>query len=167
MRVARELDVDVTIPLPQTPSGGRFAPSPTRRDSDRARRGCSGPCGAALTIFTALPLVQMTSLERLHAGAAIDVGDDVVILRPRAASRKAASFSGGHDSLERATGVQIRQEDALRRIHDLRRLRHEMDAAEGDHLRIRLPPPGSSGPANRRRNRPAPGSPSPGNCARG
>ena len=73
--------------------------------------------------------------ERLHAGGAVDVADDLVV---RIALQPLRELVGRAAVGERAAGVQVRQQDLLVRVQDLRGFRHEMDAAEYDHLRARL-----------------------------
>ena len=102
--------------------------------------------------------------QRLHRRAAIDVGDGpeirVGLLQRGQLVRRTAFF-------ERTAGVLVRQHDNFLRVQNLRRLGHEMHAAEHNHVRVRLWPPAGKGRANRRRNPPRPGFPAPGNCARG
>jgi hypothetical protein len=47
-----------------------------------------------------------------------------------------AQLVGGALFRERATGLQVRDDHDLLRVHDLGRLGHEVHAAEQDHLRV-------------------------------
>ena len=82
--------------------------------------------------------MQITSLWRLYLGGAIDVGDDIHAGMPRLVGGQL----GGVARLgQRAAGVHVGQENFFLRIHDLRRLGHEMDAAKENDVglgRLRL-----------------------------
>ena len=74
---------------------------------------------------------------RLHSSAAVDVGDNVIVLvhsLPQE-SRERLWRAGFR---ERATGIQIGQNDALGRVNNLCRLGHEMDAAKENDIGIRF-----------------------------
>jgi hypothetical protein len=75
--------------------------------------------------------------KRLHAGAAIDVGDDVIIFVGVLVEER-LQFVGRAGGGKRTAGVQIRQEDTLRRVNDFRRLRHEVHSAKEDDIGVRL-----------------------------
>src|SRR3546814_6344442 len=72
--------------------------------------------------------------ERLHRGRAVDVGqrDMIGMLRP-----EARELFGRATVLEAAPRVHVGQHDDLFGRQYLRRLDHELDAAEGDDLGIR------------------------------
>ena len=71
--------------------------------------------------------------QRLHRRAAIDVGDGpeirVGLLQRGQLVRRTAFF-------ERTAGVLVRQHDDFVRVQNLRRLGHEMHAAENNHVRV-------------------------------
>ena len=75
--------------------------------------------------------------ERFHARAAIDVGDNVVILFGVRIEERFEFFRRARFR-ERASRIQIGQENFLRRIQDLRGLRHEMNAAKKNDIRVGL-----------------------------
>ena len=72
--------------------------------------------------------------QRLHARRAIDVADDLVVrilLEPLAELIRWTAIG------QRAPRVEIGEQHLLVGVEDLRRLGHEMDAAEGDDFRLR------------------------------
>ena len=93
--------------------------------------------GSASTIRTAFDEVQQTSRLRLHVGGGVDVGDDCEVridlaqLVAPLGQRLAGDRVG-----ERAAGAEVGQEHRLLRVQDLRRLGHEVDAAEDDHVGV-------------------------------
>ena len=134
--VAGELHVHVARALPQLhlPSGLLHHPRAEiliRHKEDRAilRRGLHDLHGVAARADAVA--------ERLHVAAAVDVGDDVVVL-VGVRLQKGLQLRSRAALLQRAARVAVREHHRLRRIHDLRRLRHEMHAAEDDHIRLRL-----------------------------
>ena len=72
--------------------------------------------------------------ERLHLGAAVDVGDGQKI---RVGLLQFPEFVSRAAFLERASGALVRQNHDLVRAEDLGGLRHEMNAAEDDDIRLR------------------------------
>ena len=69
----------------------------------------------------------------LHSGRAVDVAHHHVVgvvLEPGAESVGRAAVG------QRAAGVQVGNDDALGGVEDLGGFGHEVDAAEGDHLRV-------------------------------
>jgi hypothetical protein len=72
--------------------------------------------------------------QRLHVGGAVDVADHGVIrilLEPLREQRRGTAVG------ERAARVEIRDHDDLVGVEDLRGLRHEVHAAEADHVGLR------------------------------
>ena len=132
--VAGELDVDVTIALPQVHLAAGLFHDPGAEvlvgdEEDGAVGGglvddLHGVAGGADDVA-----------ERLHAAGAVDVGDDVVVL-VRVRLEEGFELVGGAGLLERAAGVGVGQDDDFARVHDLRGLRHEVDAAEGDDVGV-------------------------------
>ena len=73
--------------------------------------------------------------ERFHRRRAVDVGQrDMVRVR----GAEGRELVGRAAVLEAASGVHVGQDDGLLRREDFRRLRHEANAAEGDHLGVGL-----------------------------
>jgi hypothetical protein len=91
-----------------------------------------------LRIVSADELVTMMSLSAFHRGRAVDVGErDMVRVR----GAEGRELLGRAAVLEAAAGIHVGQDDDLVGRQDLRGLRHEADAAEGDHVgvgRLRL-----------------------------
>ena len=71
--------------------------------------------------------------EGFHRRRAVDVahGDVVGVLGAEGGKRL-----GGAGIRQRAAGVQVRQQHGFGRAEDLGGLRHEVDAAENDHLGV-------------------------------
>ena len=100
----------------------------------------------------------------LHLGGRVDVHHDDRAGVPRLPR---AQLLGGDRVGERAAGVGVGQQHRLVRAQDRGGLGHEVDAAEGDHVGARWPPPAARGRASRRRSRPRPGPRAAGSCGRG
>jgi hypothetical protein len=73
--------------------------------------------------------------ERLHGGAAIDVGDGPEI---RIGRLQLGEFGRGAAFFEGTTGVLVRQHDDFVGVQNLRGLGHEMHAAEDDDIGVGL-----------------------------
>ena len=74
--------------------------------------------------------------QRLHLGGAVDVADDDGA-RDAAPSTR-AKRSAGQPLGERAARLEVRQDDDLVGVQDLRGLGHEVDAGEADDVGLRL-----------------------------
>ena len=75
--------------------------------------------------------------EGLHARAAIDVGDDVVVLVGALFEELRELFRRARFG-EGAAGVEIRQDHFLGGVENFRGLSHEMDAAEKNDFGVGL-----------------------------
>ena len=75
--------------------------------------------------------------EGLHSGAAVDVGNDEVVLLGMLIEI-GLQFVGWAGIGEGTSGLHIRNDDSLPRTEDLGRLTHEVDPAEDDHVGISL-----------------------------
>ncbi len=75
--------------------------------------------------------------ERFHSRTAIDVSDHVIIL-VSVILQKGRQFLRRTRFRQRTSRLQVGQNDALRRIDDLGRLGHEMNAAKQNDVRIRF-----------------------------
>ena len=73
--------------------------------------------------------------ESLHAGGAVDVGDDVVILLS-VLIEKGFELVGGAGLFEGATGVFVGKNDRFVRIENLGGFGHKVDAAEADDVGV-------------------------------
>ncbi len=69
----------------------------------------------------------------LHRGRGVHIGDDG---NAGIALAQQADIGGGDRGGERAAGVEVGDQHALGRIEELRRLGHEVDAGEHDHLGV-------------------------------
>ena len=76
----------------------------------------------------------MTS-KRLHLGAAVDVGDGEEI---RVGCLQFAQFGRRTTFLQGTAGIAIGQDHRLVWRQNFRRFRHEMHAAEHDHIGVRF-----------------------------
>ncbi len=123
-----ELDVHVTSPLPQI----HFAPGPFHHP--RAEVLVRNEQDLSIFRRRAHDLVRVAAGAndvglRFYAGAAIDVSDDVIILIS-VSFQKLGQFFGRTRFGKRTTGFEIGQNHSFGRVNDLRRLRHEMNAAK-------------------------------------
>ena len=73
--------------------------------------------------------------HRLHLGAAVDVGQHG---GARVGVDEVAEGVGGTAVGQGAAGGQVGNHDGAVGVQDLRRLGHEVDAAEGDHVPVHL-----------------------------
>ena len=160
-----ELDVDVTVALPQIHLAAGLLHDPRaeilvghEEDIAVGRRGPDD--------FLRVAARADDVGERFHAGAAIDVGDDVIVFL-RVLGEKTRQLVRRTGFGKRAAGVEIGQDHFLRRVQDLGGLGHEMDAAEENDFGVGLRRLKAQSRASRRRNRPRPEFPAPGSYARG
>ena len=130
----RELDVHVTSPLPQI----HFAPSPLHHP--RAQILIGHEKNISIVRRGAHNFVRVTARAdhvrlRLHARAAIDVGDHIIIF-VGVFLEKGRQFFWRARFRERAASIEIGQNHSLGRVNDLRGFGHEMNATEENHVRV-------------------------------
>lgn len=89
--------------------------------------------GNAFDDFFRVPARADDVGKRFDFRAAVDVGDDVKV---RIRCLVGGEFFGGAGIRERAAGFHHGQKHFFARIHDFRRFRHEMHAAEHDDFRV-------------------------------
>ena len=131
-----ELDVDVTVTLPKIhPASGVLDHPGAEVLVGHEKNIAIGRRGADNFLRVAAGADDVG--ERLHPCAAIDVGDDVVILVGAFFKELRELFRRARLG-ERAPGVEIRQDHFLGRIENFRGLSHEMDAAEKNDFSVGL-----------------------------
>ena len=132
--VAGELDVDITVALPQIHLAAGLLHDPGTEVFVRDKK--DGPVsGSELDDFHGVAGGADDVAERFDAAGAVDVGDDVVVFL-RVRLEEGFELVGGAGLFERAAGVGVGQDDDFFGVHDLGGLRHEVDAAEGDDVGI-------------------------------
>jgi hypothetical protein len=132
----RELDVHVTIPLPQIHFASRPFHHPGAEILVRNKKNVSiGRRSTDDLVCIAAGADHVG--QRLHSGAAVDVGDDVVVLIGVLLQKRRELFRRTRFR-KRTSRVEIWQNHALAWINDLRRFSHEMDTAKQDHVGLRF-----------------------------
>jgi hypothetical protein len=134
--VAGELDMDVAGALPEVHFTAGLLHDPgaevligDKQDGAVLRGG--------LDDFDRIAAGADAIAEGFDVGAAVDVGDDVVVFGG-VGLEEGFQLGAGAALLEGAAGIGVGQDDDLTGIDDLGGFRHEMDAAEGDDIGVGL-----------------------------
>ena len=132
--IARELDVDIARAFPKVHlATGLFNDPLTEVGIGNEKNGAVG--GGFLDDESGVAGGADDIAERLHAGRAIDVSDDVVVL-VLVLGEVGFQLVGGAGLLERTAGVFVGKDDCFVGIEDLGGLGHEVNSAEGDDVGI-------------------------------
>ena len=129
----RELDVDVTVALPEPHLAPGFFHHPLAQILVRHEKDFA--IGRHMRTIFSLRIARGADhiAQRLHLRGAVDIGHDVDAGMQRLVGGQFARIARLG---QRAAGVHVRQQDLLGRVHDLRRLGHEMDAAKENDIRV-------------------------------
>src|ERR1700736_3373582 len=132
----REFHVHITIPLPEIhlAPGALGYPRPevlirNKKNVPISWRSTNDP----LRVAACADHVG----KCFHAGAAVDVSDDVII-PVRVLLKKLFKLVRWARFRKRAARFQIREDHSFARVYDFRGLRHEMDPAEQNDVSISL-----------------------------
>ena len=127
-----EFDVDVAVALPERHgTSGLFGDPRAKvfvRDKEDVAVG-----GDTFDNFHRVAARADDIGERFDPGRAIDVSDDVIVLRGML-FEVSGKFVGRAGIAERATGLKVGNDHRLAGVDDFRRLAHEMNPAESDDV---------------------------------